>query len=34
MLIDFEDGIRIERTVDAIARSAREGAWVDVTAGG
>ena len=33
-LIAFEDGIRIERTVDAIARSAREGAWVDVTAGG
>jgi predicted dehydrogenase len=33
-LIAFEDGIRIERTVDAIARSAHGGAWVDVTAGG
>ncbi|EIM27027.1 Gfo/Idh/MocA family protein [Microvirga lotononidis] len=32
-LITFEDGIRIERTVDAIARSARSGAWVDVAAG-
>jgi predicted dehydrogenase len=29
-LITFEDGIRIERTVDAIARSAREGRWVEV----
>jgi predicted dehydrogenase len=29
-LITFEDGIRIERTVDAIARSAREGQWVEV----
>lgn len=29
-LITFEDGIRIERTVDAIARSAYSGAWVDV----
>ena len=27
-LIDFEDGIRIERTVDAIARSAQTGTWV------
>ena len=33
-LIAFEDGIRIERIVDAIARSAHGGAWVDVTAGG
>ncbi|QFU15220.1 Gfo/Idh/MocA family protein [Microvirga thermotolerans] len=31
-LIEFEDGIRIERTVDAIARSAREGRWIDVAA--
>ena len=29
-LIDFEDGIRIERTVDAMARSAKTGAWVEV----
>jgi len=29
-LIDFEDGIRIERTVDAIARSAHSGLWVEV----
>ncbi|MEE1656075.1 Gfo/Idh/MocA family oxidoreductase [Microvirga sp. CF3062] len=29
-LIEFEDGIRIERTVDAIARSAYEGRWVEV----
>ncbi|WP_112662210.1 Gfo/Idh/MocA family protein [Microvirga flavescens] len=29
-LIDFENGIRIERTVDAIARSAHEGRWVEV----
>jgi predicted dehydrogenase len=29
-LIAFEDGIRIERTVDAVARSAREGRWVEV----
>jgi len=29
-LIEFEDGIRIERTVDAIARSAHEGRWVEV----
>jgi predicted dehydrogenase len=29
-LIDFEDGIRIERVVDAMARSAREGRWVEV----
>ena len=32
-LIDFEDGIRIERTVDAMARSAREGRWVEAGAG-
>jgi predicted dehydrogenase len=31
-IIDFEDGIRIERTVDAIARSAHSGAWVEVAA--
>jgi predicted dehydrogenase len=30
LLIDFEDGIRIERTVDAMARSAHSGAWVEV----
>lgn len=29
-LVTFEDGIRIERTVDAIARSAHEGRWVEV----
>ncbi|NBJ09617.1 Gfo/Idh/MocA family protein [Microvirga arsenatis] len=29
-LIEFEDGIRIERTVDAMARSAHEGRWVEV----
>jgi predicted dehydrogenase len=29
-VIDFEDGLSIERTVDAIARSAREGRWVSV----
>ncbi|MBB4038594.1 putative dehydrogenase [Microvirga flocculans] len=29
-LIAFEDGIRIERTVDAMARSAHEGRWVEV----
>ncbi len=29
-LIDFEDGIRIERTVDAMARSAKASAWVEV----
>ena len=29
-IIDFEEGIRIERTVDAIARSAHAGAWMDV----
>jgi predicted dehydrogenase len=28
--IDFEEGIRIERTVDAMARSAHEGRWVEV----
>ena len=32
MLIEFEDGIRIERTVDAMARSAHEGRWVEVAA--
>jgi predicted dehydrogenase len=31
-LIEFEDGIRIERTVDAIARSAHEERWVEVKA--
>ena len=31
-LIEFEDGIRIERTVDAMARSAHEGRWVEVPA--
>lgn len=30
-LIDFEDGFRIERTVDAMARSAHAGAWVEVS---
>ena len=30
LAIDFEDGIRIERTVDAMARSFRAGAWVEV----
>ncbi|KAB0268315.1 Gfo/Idh/MocA family protein [Microvirga brassicacearum] len=29
-LIDFEDGFRIERTVDAMARSAHSGTWVEV----
>jgi predicted dehydrogenase len=29
-VVDFEEGIRIERTVDAIARSAQTGTWVDV----
>lgn len=29
-LIDFEDGIRIERTVDAMARSAHEGRWIEI----
>jgi predicted dehydrogenase len=28
--IDFDEGLAIERTVDAIARSARTGGWVDV----
>jgi len=32
VLIEFEDGIHIERTVDAMARSAHEGRWVDVAA--
>jgi predicted dehydrogenase len=31
-VIDFEAGLRIERTVDAIARSAEQSAWVDVPA--
>jgi predicted dehydrogenase len=30
VLIEFEDGIRIERTVDAMARSAHERRWVEV----
>lgn len=30
-LITFEEGIRIERTVDAMARSAHEGHWLTVT---
>ena len=29
-LIDFDEGLAIERIVDAIARSSRAGAWVDV----
>ncbi|MXQ13000.1 Gfo/Idh/MocA family protein [Microvirga makkahensis] len=29
-LIEFEDGIRIERTVHAMARSAHEGRWAEV----
>jgi predicted dehydrogenase len=29
-LIEFEDGIRIERTVDAMARSAHEGRWIEI----
>ncbi|MDF2810828.1 MAG: myo-inositol 2-dehydrogenase [Microvirga sp.] len=29
-LIDFENGFRIERTVDAMARSAHSGTWADV----
>jgi predicted dehydrogenase len=33
VLIDFDDGIRIERTVDAMARSAHGGTWMEVTAG-
>jgi predicted dehydrogenase len=32
LAIDFEEGVRIERTVDAIARSARDGTWIDVPA--
>jgi predicted dehydrogenase len=32
-VIDFEDGVRIEHTVDAIARSAHSGAWVEVPSG-
>jgi predicted dehydrogenase len=32
VLIEFEDGIRIERTVDAMARSAHERRWVEVAA--
>lgn len=31
-LIEFEDGIHIERTVDAMARSAHKGCWVEVAA--
>jgi len=30
LAIDFEDGVAIERTVDAIARSAGVGGWVTV----
>jgi predicted dehydrogenase len=30
MILDFEDGLAIERTVDAIATSARERRWVEV----
>jgi predicted dehydrogenase len=30
ILIEFEDGLRIERTVDAIARSAHAGTWIEV----
>ncbi len=30
MAIDFEQGMIIERTVDAMARSFREGRWIDV----
>ncbi|WP_262031414.1 Gfo/Idh/MocA family protein [Microvirga sp. Mcv34] len=33
-LIEFEDGIRIERTVDAMATSAHEGRWIEVPAQG
>ena len=29
-LIDFEDGLRIEQTVDAMARSAHSGLWAEV----
>jgi predicted dehydrogenase len=32
LLIEFEDGIQIERTVDAVARSAHEGRWIEVAA--
>jgi predicted dehydrogenase len=32
--IDFDAGIRIERTVEAIARSAQSGGWVAVGATG
>ena len=30
LAVDFEEGIGIERTVDAIVRSARAGTWLDV----
>jgi predicted dehydrogenase len=33
-MIDFEDGIKIERTVAAIAQSAQAGAWVEVPRAG
>jgi predicted dehydrogenase len=33
-LLEFEDGVRIERTVDAIARSAHSGQWVEVASSG
>jgi predicted dehydrogenase len=29
-ILDFDDGLRIERTVEAIARSAATGSWVEV----
>lgn len=32
-IIEFDDGIRIERTVDAIARSAGKGRWTEVEVG-
>jgi predicted dehydrogenase len=32
-LITFDDGIRIERVVDAIARSAHSGVWIDIATG-
>jgi len=31
--LSFEEGLVIERTLDAVARSAKSGAWVDVAAG-
>jgi predicted dehydrogenase len=32
-ILDFDDGIRIERTVDAVARSAHENRWMAVESG-